>query len=155
MSLVQSIQPTIRFSKAGPHGFEGVSYAPKVITFNKDDISGTSNDDFWAAPAGTFIALATIVADAALDGTPVVTLGTDGNPDALIDATGFDATSTGNFGSSIASTTASNQFGLYLSAADNIRLAISGAPTAGAVSGHIVYYELAAMQAQGVHFDLT
>lgn len=155
MSLVQNQQPEIRFNRAGPNGLQGISFSPKVITFKKDEISGTSDNDFWAAPAGTFIALASIVADVALDGSGTATLGTDGNPDALIDDTGFDPTTTGNFGSSMASTTAANQFGLYLSAADNIRLAIGGTPTVGALSGHIVYYELAAMQLRGSHFDIA
>lgn len=155
MPLVQNEQPEIRFSKAGPNGIQGISFAPKVITFNKDDISGTSDNDFWAAPAGTLITFASIVADVALDGSGTAELGTDGNPDALIDTTGFDPTTTGNFGSSLASTTAANQFGLYLAAADNIRLAIGGTPTVGAVSGIIEYYELAAMQARGIHFDIT
>lgn len=154
MSLVQNRQPEIRFSKAGPNGIQGISFVPKVVTFNKDSISGTSEDDFWAAPAGTLITFASIVADVALDGSGTVELGTDGTADLLIDQTGFDPTGTGNFGSSLASTTATNQFGMYLAAADNIRLTVGGTPTVGAVSGIIEYYELAAMQERGIHFDI-
>lgn len=154
MALKQGKQPTIRFDLAGPFGFEGVSFVPKVVTFEKTGISGTSNDDFWAAPAGTFIAQAFIKCDTDLDGSGTVTLGTDGNPDALIDTTGFDASSAGNWGTNIGSSTASDANGLFLAAADNIRLAVGGTPTQGAVSGFIVYYEVAPMLTEGVHFDL-
>lgn len=155
MALVQNKQPSIRFDLAGPYGFQGVSFVPKVVTFRKDAISGTSNNDFWAAPAGTFIAQAVIVCDTALDGSGTATLGTDGNPDAFIDTTDFDASSAGNWATNIGSATASAANGLYLAAADNIRLAIGGTPTVGAVSGFIIYFEKAAMLNQGVHFDIA
>lgn len=155
MALVQNKQPSIRFDLAGPYGFQGVSFVPKVVTFRKDAISGTSNNDFWAAPAGTFIAQAVMVCDTALDGSGTATLGTDGNPDAFIDTTDFDASSAGNWATNIGSATASAANGLYLAAADNIRLAIGGTPTVGAVSGFIIYFEKTAMLNQGVHFDIA
>jgi hypothetical protein len=154
MGLVQSKQPTLRFDLAGPYGFQGVSFEPKVVTFQKDAISGTSNNDFWAAPAGTFIAQAVIFADAALDGSGTVELGTDGNPDALIDQTDFDASTTDNWATNIGSTTAAGANGLYLPDGDIIRLAVGGTPTVGAVSGLIIYFEKVAMLAQGIHFDI-
>jgi len=155
MALVQNKQPSVRFDKRGPYSFEGISFVPKVITFKKDAISGTSNNDFWVAPAGTFITKACIRIETALDGSGVVTLGTDANPDALIDATDFDTSTIGNSASNVGSATAVGAIGLYLDAADTIRLAVTGAPTVGAVSGFIVYYELVDMLSQGIHFDIA
>lgn len=154
MALVQGKQPYIRFDKAGPFGFEGLSFEPKVITFKKDAISGTSNNDFWAAPAGVFIAQAFIRADVELDGSGTVELGTDGTGDELIDTTTFDPSSAGNSATNIGSTTAAGAAGLYLHAGDTLRLTIGGTPTQGEVSGFIVYYEFSAMKGAGVHFDI-
>lgn len=153
MSLRQNKQPSIRFDLAGPYGFQGISFEPKVITFQLDEISATSDNDFWAAPAGTLIAQAFIRAEAAVTGG-TVTLGTDGDPDALINTTDFDATGTDNWATNIGSGTAAAANGLYLPAGDNIRLAVGGTPTAGAVQGVIIYYELDAMFAEGIHFDI-
>ncbi len=147
--------PEIRFSKAGPFSKEGVCPVEKMLTFKKTAISGTSNDDFFVAPAGVFVTQAFIRADVALDGTAVVTLGTDGNADALIDATDFSATTINNSASNMNSTTAVGAIGLYLAAGDTLRLAITGSPTVGALSGYIKYVEMAAIMAGGVHFDLT
>lgn len=155
MALKQNKQPSVRFDMAGPYGFEGISFVPKVVTFKKDAISGTSNNDFWSAPAGTFIAQAAIFADTGLDGSGTATLGTDGNPDALVDTTTFDASTAGNWATNIGSTTAANANGLYLPSGDVIRLAIGGTPTVGAVSGFIIYFEKAAMLAEGIHFDIA
>jgi len=155
MALVQNKQPSIRFDLAGPYGFQGMSFVPKVVTFRKDNISGTSNNDFWQIPAGSFVAQAVMVCDTALDGSGTATLGTDGNPDAFIDTTDFDASSAGNSATNIGSATAAAAAGLYFSAADNIRLAIGGTPTVGAVSGFIIYYEVPAMLSAGVHFDIA
>jgi hypothetical protein len=148
-------QPSIRFNLAGPFGFQGISFVPKVITFQKDAISGTSNNDFWVAPAGTFIAQACIFADTELDGSGTVELGTDGNPDALIDTTTFDASTADNWATNIGSTTAAAANGLYLPDGDTMRLAIGGTPTQGAVSGFIVYFEKADMLSEGIHFDIA
>lgn len=155
MSQVAGLQPKIRFSKQGPYGIQGVSYAPKVFTFKKESIAGTTNDDFWVAPAGTFISRAAIFCDTTVNNSGVVTLGTDGDPDALIDATDFDASAAGNWATNIGSTTAAGANGLYLPSGDTIRLAVTGTATAGAVSGYIEYYEKASMLSDGVHFDLT
>lgn len=155
MALVQGKQPSIRFDLAGPFGFQGISFAPKVVTFKKESISGTSNNDFWVAPAGVFIAQAVIKVDTGVNGSGTVTLGTDGNPDALIDTTTFDPSTAGNWATNIGSATAANANGLYLAASDTIRLAIGGTPTAGAISGFLVYFETAAMLAEGVHFDMS
>lgn len=154
MALRQSKQPTIRFDLAGPYSFEGVSFVPKVTTFRKDEISGTSNNDFWSAPAGTFIAQVCVFADTGLDGSGTVTIGTDGDADALVDTTTFDASTAGNWATNIGSTTASAANGLYLPNGDMIRLAVGGTPTVGAVSGFIVYFEKAAMLSAGIHFDI-
>lgn len=154
MALKQGVQPSIRFDLAGPFGFQGVSFVPKVVTFKKDAISGTSNNDFWAAPAGTYIRQAVMRVETALDGSGTATLGTDGDPDGFIDTTGFDASSAGNWGTNIGTTVAFAK-GVYLAAADNIRLAIGGAPTVGAVSGFIEYFELPPMLAEGLHFDIA
>jgi len=155
MGLKQEKQPEIRFDKVGPNSLAGISYVPKVIAFKKESISGTSNDDFWAAPAGTFITCALVRIDALLDGSGVITLGTDGDADALIDATDLDTSTVGNSASNIGSTTAAGAVGLYLKDGDNIRLAVTGSPTVGAVSGVIIYYEMEAIEDRGFHFDLT
>lgn len=155
MSLVQGKQPVIRFDVAGPFGFQGISFEPKVIVFRKDAITGASNNDFWVAPAGTYISQAFLRCDEALNATnAAVTLGTDGSADALINATDFDCTTAGNWASSFSSTT--NMAGLYLDSGDTIRLAIAGAGnTTGEVSGFIVYYEFDAMKTDGIHFDIA
>jgi hypothetical protein len=152
---VQKGQPTVRFSKAGPFSREGVSPVPKVVTFKKTAISGTSNDDFWVAPAGVFVSHAFIRADVELDGTPTVELGLDGDADELIDTTDFDATTAGNWACSLGSGTADGARGVYLEAGDTIRLAIGGAPTQGELSGYIMYFEMDDILDDGVHFDLT
>jgi hypothetical protein len=154
MALVQGKQPSVRFDSAGPFGFEGVSFVPKVIFFRKDDISGTSNNDFWAAPAGTYIAQVGVRCTTVLDGSGTVEVGTDGNPDAFVDTTGFDASTTASFGTNIGTTVAAAS-GLYLPSGDNIRLAIGGTPTQGAVEGFVVYYEVGAMASEGIHFDIA
>lgn len=151
----QTGQPEVRFTKAGPFGREGLSYVEKVLAFKKENISGTSNDDFWQAPAGTVITQAVIRCETALDGTPTVTLGTDGDPDALINSTDFDATSAGNWATNLGSGTAAGANGLYLDAGDAIRLAIGGSPTQGAVEGYIKYMELDSVKEQGFHFDFS
>lgn len=153
---VQKGQPEVRFSKAGPWSKEGVSLVPKVLSFKKTAISGTSNNDFWVAPAGVLITRADVRIDVALDGSGTVELGTDGNPDALIDTTGLDTSTIGNWATNIGSASAAAANGLYLEAGDTIRLAIGGTPTVGAVSGIIQYFELdEIVDNVGVHFDLT
>lgn len=153
---VQNGQPEIRFSKAGPWSKEGLSLVPKVLSFKKTAISGTSNNDFWVAPAGALITRVDARIDTALDGSGVVTVGTDANPDAFIDATDFDTSTIGNWATNVGSATAAAAKGLYLESGDTIRLAVTGSPTVGAVSGIIHYYELDDIVTnKGVHFDLT
>ena len=151
---IYSGQPEVRHNKKGPFSADGVAFVPKILTFKKDAISGTSNNDFWVAPTGVFIQVAGMRVVTALDGTPTATLGTDGDPDALIDTTGFDATTIGNSGSNIGSATAAGAVGLYLNAGDTIRLAIGGAPTVGEIQGFIQYVEMDAMEEAGFHFDI-
>ena len=147
-------QPTIRFNKAGPYAFEGISFLPKIVTFEKTGITGAENEDFLTLPAKTFIAQAFIQVDTTVNNSGVVTLGTDGNPDALIDATDFDVSAAGNSATNIGSATATGANGLFLNAGDTLRLATTGTATAGAVSGFIVYYELANMLDEGIHFEM-
>ena len=154
MAIQGAKQPSVRFDKSGPYAFQGISFLPKVLCFSKVDIAGTENEDFFVAPAKTFIAMAFIQADVGVDNSGVVTLGTDGNPDALIDATDFDPSVAGNSACNIGSATAVGKVGLFLNASDTIRLATTGTAAAGAVSGFIVYYELAAMKDQGIHFEM-
>ena len=151
---LQNGQPTIRFDLAGPFGFQGISFVPKVLTFHKDAISGTSNNDFWVAPAGTFISRAVVITETALNGSGTVELGTDGTGDELIDTTSYDPTSDA-FGTNIGSATATAATGLYLAASDTIRLTIGGTPTQGAVFGFIEYYETADMASEGIHFEIA
>jgi hypothetical protein len=154
MSLVNGKQPSVRFDASGPFGFQGVSFVPKVVTFRKDAISGTSNNDFFVAPAGVYVLQGAVRCETALDGSGTVTLGTDGNADALVDTTGFDASTTASFGTNIG-TTVAGASGLYLPAGDTLRLAIGGSPTVGAVSGFVMYYEVDAMIDEGIHFDIA
>jgi hypothetical protein len=154
MSIVNGKQPSVRFNLAGPFAMAGVSYLPKVLTFSKTGIAGTENEDFITLPAGTFIAQAFLQVDTAVNNTGVVTLGTDGAADGLINATDFDASTDGNWATNIGSATATYANGLYLHAADTLRLATTGTADEGAVSGFIVYYETAAMNEDGIHFEL-
>lgn len=147
-------QPEMRHNKQGPFSDDGVCYLPKVLTFKKDNISGTSNNDFWTAPTGVLISRAFLRIDTGLDGSGTAELGTDSNIDALIDTSDYTETTAGNYSTNIGSTNADNPEGLYLDAGDTIRLTIAGSPTVGAVSGFIEYYELDSMMDQGVHFDI-
>ena len=155
MSQQKGKQPEIRFSKYGPNSIEGIAYVPKVMFLKKTGISGTSNDDFFVAPAGVFVQQAMLRIDTELDGSGTVELGVDGNPDALIDQTDLDASTAGNWATNIGSTTATGANGLYLHAGDTLRLAVGGTPTQGALSGFIQYFELEAMESRGEHFDLS
>lgn len=154
MSQKKDKQPEIRFSKVGPNSIEGVSFEPKIFNFKKENISGTSNNDFFLAPAGAFILQGFVRIDTPLDGSGTVTLGTDGNPDGFVDTTGLDTSTAGNWSSNVG-TTVAFAGGTYLHSGDTLRLAVGGAPTVGAVSGFIMYLELEAMEARGVHFDLS
>lgn len=147
-------QPKVRFHGVGPMSFQGVSFLPKVVTFSKEAIAGAENEDFFVVPAKTFIAQAFIQVDTTVNNSGVVTLGTDGDPDALINATDFDASAAGNSATNIGSGTAAGAAGLWLNAGDTLRLATTGTATAGAVSGFLVYYELAAMKNEGIHFSM-
>jgi hypothetical protein len=147
-------QPEVRHNKQGPFSDDGICYLPKVLTFKKDNISGTSNNDFWTAPTGVLISRAFLRMDIGMDGSGTAELGTDSNIDALIDTSDYVETTAGNNSTNIGSTNADNPEGLYLDAGDVIRLTIAGSPTVGAVSGFIEYYELDSMMEQGVHFDI-
>lgn len=151
---VKPKQPSIRFDKGGPYAYTGVSFLPKIVTFEKTGISGTENEDFFNIPAGSFIAQAFMRCDTIVNNSGVVTLGTDGDPDALIDATDFSGATAGNWATNIGSSTANGANGLYLHAGDTIRLATTGTATAGAVSGFLVYYEASAMQNEIKHFEM-
>lgn len=147
-------QPSIRFDLAGPFSKEGVSYLPKVLSFKKAGISGTENDDFVTLPAGTFVTQAFLRCDSTVTNSGVVTLGTDGDAEAFISSTDFDGSAIGNYATNIGSTTATNPNGLYLPDGDTIRLATTGTADAGEVSGIIVYFEMDAIEDEGVHFSL-
>ena len=155
MSLQNGTQPEIRFHKVGPNSLAGISYVPKTIAFKKHSIAGTSADDFWVAPAGVFVTQACMRVETALDGSGTVALGLDGDPDALITTTDFDASTTGAAASNIGSTLAVGAVGLYLNAGDTLRLTVGGTPTVGAVSGVITYWEMEAIESRGYHFDLS
>lgn len=147
-------QPRVRFNKAGPFSDEGIAFVPKVLAFKKSGISGTENEDFVSLPAGAFVAQAFLRCDTTVNNSGVVTLGTDGDPDALITETDFGAgAAADDWATNIGSTVAAAANGLYLPDGDVIRLATTGTATEGAVSGFIVYYELEAMD-EDIHFDL-
>jgi len=153
--MIKAKQPSIRFDKGGPYAFAGVSHLPKIINFEKVAISGAENEDFVILPPGTFISLAVLRCDTTVNNNGVVTLGTDGDPDALVDNTDFGTgTAAGVCASNIGSATAAGAVGLYLPDGDTIRLATTGTATAGAVSGFIVYYEMDSMEDNGIHFQM-
>lgn len=154
MGLVQNKQPSIRFDLAGPYGFQGVSWVRKSINGTLL-VTQAGNIDFWAAPVDVFIVDAFLAVETVLDGTGTLTLGTDGNADALVDDLDWDPTGAGAFISMRGSATADNEDGLYLPAGDNLRLTAGGTPTQGEVRFVIEYYELADMFNQGEHFTLS
>ena len=139
-------QPEIRFNKQGPFSFEGVSYLPKIIFFEKKNIAGTENHDFITLPAQTFISEAFIKVDTVVNNSGVVTLGLSDDPDALIDNTEFNIATENNF--------AKHTDGLFLGTRKSVRLAISGTADEGAVSGYLVVYEIASMKNRGIHFSM-
>ena len=145
MSVVQK-QPEVRFNKTGPMSLAGVSYEPKVILIEKTVTTATGYNDFLAVPPGTFIVEALAVVTDACSADTDVTLGTDGDPDALITATAFSTQTLGNF--------AKYSTGLYLPSGDILRVTVDGTPAAGAVQFTISYYELGAMAERGAHFSL-
>jgi len=145
MSIVAS-QPTVRFNAAGPYGIEGISYVPKVITVKKTVTTATENDDFMLAPTGTFITEVIAVVTDACDGNTTVTLGTDGDADALINATNFSVETLGNF--------YKFSTGYYLPSGDTLRIAVGGTPAAGEVEFLISYFEIPSMMGNGIHFEL-
>jgi hypothetical protein len=145
-------QPEVRFSKVGPHSFEGVSFEPKIAYFEKD-ISAAGNDDFWTIPAQTYVEQVFVRVETDVDGSGTVTIGKDADPDGFIDTTGFDASTAGNFATNIG-TTVAQAGGEYFHASDVFRIAVGGTPTVGKISGFIKYYELSQMAARGIHHDL-
>lgn len=147
-------QPEVRFNKAGPFSNEGIAFVPKTIVVEKT-ATGTTNDDFFLIPAGSFVSRVVATVITALNGTPVVEFGVDGNPDMFIDATDFDASTAGNWATNIGSATAAGANGMYFAAADNLRVAVSGSGvSSGKVRFLVEYYELAAMADRIVHFSL-
>lgn len=145
MSIVAS-QPEIRFNTAGPNGMEGISYLPKTIAIRKTVTTTVENDDFMTVPAGTYVVQATAVVLDAGDANTEVTLGTDGTPDQFITTTALNMQTVGN--------AAVWNTGAYFAAADVLRVAVGGTPVSAVVEFTLTYFELAAMLAQGVHFDL-
>jgi hypothetical protein len=151
MSL-QGGQPSVRFNLAGPFGQEGVSFLPKIATV-KLAVAAAGNYDFMTMPAGTFVAEVIAHVAVALDGTPTVNVGTDANSDAFIDTLDFDATTVNTTLSSAASTNANSPNGLYLAAADTLRIAVGGTPTTGEVHLLVKWYEMDSMFAEPLHFE--
>lgn len=139
-------QPEIRFNLAGPYGLQGISYEPKIMLVDKTIGTATENDDFVQLPAGTFISEVVAIVTDAGDANTTVSLGTDGDAEALITSTALTMETVNTFVKFTA--------GLYLAAADKLRIAISDTPVASAVRFVISYFELAAMAERGVHFNL-
>ena len=154
MGLVQNKQPSIRFDLAGPFGFQGVSWVRKVINGTLL-VTQAGNVDFWVAPVDVGIVDALLVAETVMDGSGTITLGVDGNADALVDDLDWDPTGAGAFIAMRGSATADSEDGLYLPAGDTLRLTAGGTPTVGEIRFVIEYYELADMFAQGEHFTLS
>ena len=144
MSVKQK-QPSIRFDKGGPFANTGVSFLPKVVTFTKTGLTTNSTDDFFLVPAGTQIAQAFIRADVEVDGEVKLGLAA-GDDEAFVKNTEFSNQTAGE--------AASFTDGLYLKDADSIRLTVGDTPTAGAVSGYLVYYEVDAMMNNIKHFNI-
>lgn len=151
---VAAKQPEVRFNKAGPFSHEGVAFVPKTLVIEKT-VTGTTTDDFYLIPAGSFVSRVVAAVITGCNGTPVVTFGIDGDPDAFINATDFNAETAGNSATNIGSATAPGANGLYFHAADYLRVAVSGSgTTSGKVRFLVEYYELAAMADRIVHFAL-
>jgi hypothetical protein len=155
MSLSKG-QPRVRFAEHfNPGNVAALAYVPKTIAVQLEP-SAAGTFDFWTAPAGVIITRSDIFCEVAFDGTtPTVELGTDGDDDALIDTTGFDCTTEGNWGTNIGSASAAAATGLYLPSGDTMRLTVTGTDfTQGKVSALITYFEKDDILARGVHFDL-
>jgi len=142
---IASSQPSVRFSKAGPYGIEGVSWVPKVITIEKEWSTDTENDDFWLMPAGSFISKVVAVCSDAADTNTLVSVGLDGADHQFITETAFTVQTVGNY--------AVYNTGYYNTAADYMRIAVAGTPAAGAAQIMVEYFELAGMFASAHHFD--
>jgi len=147
MSVVNASQPSIRFSKAGPYGVEGVSWLPKVMTIEKVWTTATENEDFWTFPAGTFISRVIAVCTDAGDASTLVSVGLDGADHQFITETAFTVETVGNY--------TSWHVGYYSAAADTMRIAVLGTPVAGAAQIIVEYFELGDMfDNHEHHFDL-
>lgn len=147
MSVVNSSQPQIRFSKAGPYGVEGVSWEPKVLAVEKTWSTASENEDFWTFPAKTFIKSVLAVCSDAGDANTLVAVGLDGSAQAFITQTAFTVQTVGN--SAVYNT------GYYSELADTMRITIAGTPVAGAARLIVEYYELGDMfDNHEPHFDL-
>lgn len=147
-------QPRIRFAEHfNPGDMSALAFTPKTVTITKD-IDGAENDDFWLAPEGAFIQQAFAYVIEALNGTsPTVSLGTDGDAEALIASTDFDISTAGNWATNIGSTNATNPEGLFLPSGDFLRIAVVGTDvTSGKVGIFVQYYEVEDMIDRGPHF---
>lgn len=148
-------QPRVRFAEHfNPGDLAGMAFVPKIVNIRKV-VTGTEAENIWAAPAGVFIKQVLAICVVPLDGAPTVTLGTDGDTDALINETDFDVSTAGNWATNIGSATAAGAAGLYLHAGDNIAVEIGGTTvTEGEVRFTIEYLETADMFSRGYHVDL-
>jgi hypothetical protein len=146
MAGINAGQPEIRFNKAGPFSFEGVTFPPKTITIKKTVGTQAENEDFWSAPAGTFITRAyAMCMNGSGNTTTQVCLGQDGATTSLITYTNFAMQTAGTF--------TSYSGGLYLPAGDMLRITVNGTPAASTAYFVIEYFDMAAMYARGVHID--
>lgn len=148
-------QPRIRFAEHfNPGDMAALAFVPKTITLTKE-ITGAENDDFWLAPSGVFIQQAFAYVIEALNGTtPTVSLGTDGDAEALVASTDFDISTAGNWTTNVGSTNATNPEGIFLPAGDFMRVAVVGTDvTEGKVGIFIQYYEVEDMMERGPHFE--
>lgn len=153
---VAAKQPEVRFNKVGPHSLSGVAYVPKVIAIEKTIVATSHNSDFMVLPAGSLITRVDAVVETAINGTnPTISFGTDGDANALIASTDFDVTTAGNWATNVGSTNATNPNGLYLHAADTLRIALVCTNcTEGKVRFLMHYLEKDAIAERGFHFNL-
>ena len=151
------MQPTVRFKRVHAPEWgdgvidEGVGYLPKIKWF-EFTTSGSGYNDFLFVPAGTYIEEAVLLVSEALDTGALLDLGTDGNPDALIDNTDVTEDAEGAVDSS---TTA--PAGLYFSADDTLRLTVTNDTDQGTVYVMLKMWNFTEMNlaAQGAHKSFT
>lgn len=117
--------PKLRFdANRNSESIQGVSIMP-IAKMVKLTVTGDENVDFMLAPENCWVDRVIAWTVTALSqGT--VELGTDGNPDALIDSADYDETTGDTVATNRGSSNADSPNGLFLAAGDQLRITVSG-----------------------------